>query len=245
MSESTTPQRLAAAPVSIPGSPPLDLHEIQGDVLIGLQKNFERFIFFKITEVAPFKSALRKKIGHRITSTLTVKAREFQLRDYKKGGGKEPLPLIGLNLGFTNTGIKKLIQGADLGDTSFEKGAVSLAPTLGDALDGTGKPANWKPSQFEFLQISWANNPTFISPTPLAKNHPDGSPITVGFDPIIGQNTNQKGQPQPRISDEPVPNYPTGNQRSTLNEPQNFIVPTGGAYFFVPSIAALENELSA
>jgi deferrochelatase/peroxidase EfeB len=39
--------------------------------------------------------------------------------------------------------------------------------------------------------------------------------------------------------------YPTGNVRSTLQEPNNFIVPTGGAYFFVPSIAALENQLSA
>jgi deferrochelatase/peroxidase EfeB len=33
--------------------------------------------------------------------------------------------------------------------------------------------------------------------------------------------------------------------RSTLQEPHDFIVATGGAYFFVPSIAALENELSA
>jgi deferrochelatase/peroxidase EfeB len=33
--------------------------------------------------------------------------------------------------------------------------------------------------------------------------------------------------------------------RSTLQEPNDFIVATGGAYFFVPSIAALENELSA
>jgi Dyp-type peroxidase family len=496
MSEPTTPQQLLAAPVSTPDSPALDLHEIQGDVLIGLQKNFERFIFFKIAKVAEFKSALRRRIAHRMTTSLTVKAREFQLRDHKMSGEKDPLPLVGLNLGFTNNGIKKLVQNADLGDPSFDKGAVAQAPSLGDALDGTGKPANWKPGflssdidgvflitggtqpavdeeahhvlrilgdavtvifdetghvrpglakghehfgwldgvsqpgvkgltdpfpgqrlidpghfvfgypgqaappplpwmnngsfmvfrrlnqlvpefsnfilsaagslgvdpvllgarlvgrwksgapmaltpsqddtalgadpnqnnnfdfsddqgerrcpfaahirkanpradfdqgnfsqetavdphrimragipfgpevspaeqsakatsqerglmfvcyqtsipkQFEFVQEKWVNNPTFISPTPLVKNHPDGSEITVGFDPIIGQNT-VNGQVQPRTSDEPVPNYPTGNVRSTLQEPQNFIVPTGGAYFFVPSIAALENELSA
>ena len=81
MSNETTPQRLLATPVSTPELPDLNLHEIQGDVLIGLQKNYERFIFFKIAEVAAFKSALRKHIAHRITSTLTVKAREFQLRD--------------------------------------------------------------------------------------------------------------------------------------------------------------------
>jgi hypothetical protein len=104
MSNETTPQRLLADPVSTPELPALNLHEIQGDVLIGLQKNYERFIFFKIDEVAAFKSGLRKHLSHRVTSTLTVKAREFQLRDHKTTGGKEPLPLVGLNLGFTNTG---------------------------------------------------------------------------------------------------------------------------------------------
>jgi len=60
MSNETTPQRLLATPVSTPELPALNLHEIQGDVLIGLQKNYERFIFFEIAEVAAFKSALRK-----------------------------------------------------------------------------------------------------------------------------------------------------------------------------------------
>jgi hypothetical protein len=131
MSNETTPQRLLAAPVSTPESPALDLHEIQGDVLIGLQKSFERFVFFRIAEVAEFKSVLRKRIAHRVTSTLTVKAREFELRDHKTNGGKEPLPLVGLNLGFTKTGIKKLLPAADLGDASFDQGAAALASTLG------------------------------------------------------------------------------------------------------------------
>ena len=505
MSNETTPQRLLATPVSTPELPALNLHEIQGDVLIGLQKNYERFIFFKIAEVAAFRSALRKHIAHRITSTLTVKAREFQLRDHKTNGGKEPLPLVGLNLGFTNTGIQKLLQGTELGDVSFDKGAAVLAPTLGDAHDGTGKLVNWKPeflsnnidgvflvtggtqaavdgeanhvlgilgasvtvifdetghvrpglarghehfgwldgvsqpgvkgltdpfpgqrlldpghfvfgypgqagppavewmnngsfmvfrrlkqlvpefskyildqaeniqlndpagtsqmdpvllgarlvgrwksgaplaltpsqddttlgadpnqnnnfdfsddpdqrrcpfsahirksnpradfdptkpeasqeadvdphrviragipfgpevsadeqlanattqerglmfvcyqtsipNQFEFIQVKWVNNPGFI----FGKKRPSppNAPVVVGSDPIIGQNT-LNGVPQPRTADEPIPNYPTGNVRSTLLEPIDFVVPTGGAYFFVPSIAALQNELSA
>jgi hypothetical protein len=48
-----------------------------------------------------------------------------------------------------------------------------------------------------------------------------------------------------RTTDEPVSNYPTGNVRSTLNEPQDFVVPTAAGYFFVPSIEAVENELSS
>jgi Dyp-type peroxidase family len=504
MSNETTPQRLLAAPTSVPDSPPLDLLEIQGDVLIGLQKNFERFIFFKIAEIEAFKSALRKHIPHRITSTLTVRAREYQLRDYKTNRGKDPLPLIGLNLGFTNTGIQKLSEGVDLGDPSFTSGAATQAPSLGDALDGTGKLTNWKPeflsnnidgvflvtggtkaavdgeaqvvlailggaitvifheighvrpglekghehfgwldgvsqpgvkglsdpfpgqrvldpghfvfgypgqagppplawmnngsfmvfrrltqlvpefskfirdvatevqvtdtsgnagitqmdpvllgarivgrwksgaplaltpsqddttlgadpnqnnnfdfsgdrdqrrcpfsahirktnpradfdptkpessqqtdvdphriiragipfgpevspaeqsanattqerglmfvcyqtsisNQFEFVQKQWMNNEGFIFGK--TRPSPPNAPVVVGIDPLIGQKT-LNGQPQPITADEPIPNYPTGNVRSTLHEPQNFIIPTGGAYFFVPSIVALQN----
>jgi hypothetical protein len=118
MSYPTTPQQLLSAPVSVA----LDLHNIQGDVLIGLQKKYERFVFFKIAEVAAFKSAIRKQIGHRITSTLIVKAREYQLRDYQTSGAKDPLPLVGLNLGFTNAGVQKLVPGVNLEDTSFNSG---------------------------------------------------------------------------------------------------------------------------
>jgi len=488
MSNQLTPQQLVAAPGSTPGAPVLDLDEIQGDVLIGLQKNFERFVFFQIADVAAFKVALRRKIAHRITNTLTVHAREHQLRDYKNQGGKTPLPLVGLNLGFTAAGIGKLLPGADLGDASFRVGAASVAPALGDPVDGAEKLVNWKPEfvannidgvflitggtqdavdaeakevldfvgaalttifdqsgnvrpglekghehfgwldgvsqpginglttpfpgqrlldpghfvfgypgqagpppldwmnngsfmvfrrlnqlvpefdkfildaavslamdpvllgarimgrwksgaplaltpsqddttlggdpqqnnnfdfsddqsqrrcpfaahirktnprtdllpqdpnvdnrrfiragipfgeevstpeqtanttnqerglmfvcyqtsivdQFEFVQQKWANPTGFI----FGKVHPDGSPVNTGQDPIIGQN-NTAGENRARSTDEPVPNYPTGNARSRLPIPTDFVVPTGGAYFFVPSIAALANELSA
>ncbi len=43
--------------------PKLDLHEIQGDVLIGLQKNFENFIFFKIVKVPAFKAAMMQHVN--------------------------------------------------------------------------------------------------------------------------------------------------------------------------------------
>jgi Dyp-type peroxidase family len=486
MSEELTPQLLQSDPGTAPGSPALELDEIQGDILIGLQKLFERFVFFQINDVQAFKAALGKKLAHRITTTRMVHAREFQLRDHKNRGNKDPLPNVGLNLGFTNGGIQKLLPGADLSDPSFAAGAEAQAGALGDPLNGTA-PAKWLPdfvggqidgvflitggtqdavdseaqkvlgilgaavsvvhdetgilrpgaekghehfgwldgvsqpavnglstpfpgqrsldpghfvfgypgqaappplawmnngsfmvfrrlnqlvpefdqyqldqattlgmdavllgarlvgrwksgaplaltpsqddttlgpdpqqnnnfdfsddqaqrrcpfgahirktnpredfapvatqeqavdphrvmragipfgpevsaaegaahgttqerglmfvcyqtsipNQFEFVQIKWANKPGFM----FGKKHPDGSAVTVGFDPIIGQNGGAA-----RTTDEPVPNYPTGNVRSMLQEPNDFIVATGGAYFFVPSIAALENELSA
>ncbi len=485
-----TPQQLQGPPGAPPGPPAIELDQIQGDILIGLQKLFERFLFFQVKDVKAFKAALRNKLKRRITTVREVHAREFQLHDHKNQGNKDLLPNVGLNLGFTNSGIRKLLPRADLKDPSFAAGAEKQAGLLGDPLkgkvpanwlpdflgnkidgvflitggtkaavnsearkvlgilgaaavsvvhdqtgnarpgaarghehfgwlDGVSQPAikglskpfpgqramdpghfvfgysgqpsppplswmnngsfmvfrrlrqlvpefdkylldqagalgmdpvllgarlvgRWKsgaplelapslddpkigldphhnnkfdfskdqqqrrcpfgahirktnpredfapaksqaqavdphrimragipfgpevsaaeravhktqqerglifvcyqtsiPDQFEHVQSSWANNPKFISPL-VDKKRPDGTDVTVGFDPIIGQN---KGAA--RTTDEPVPNYPAGNVRSTLHEPKDFIVATGGAYFFVPSIAALENELSA
>jgi hypothetical protein len=72
--------------------------------------------------------------------------------------------------------------------------------------------------------------------------HPDGSAVTTGLDPVIGQNapvTAHVGM------DEPAPNYPTGNVRSTLNQPNAFVAPTARASFFVPSISVLQHEISS
>jgi Dyp-type peroxidase family len=491
MSNSLTPQNLTAQAVSS-----IELDQIQGDVLIGLQKFVEQFLFFQIKDVPGFKALLKRKIAQRITTTRTVQEREFHLRDHKNQGNTTPLPNIGVNLSFTASGIAKLIpatnNGQALADASFAAGAKKKAPALGDPVDGAGNPTTWLPAflnatidgiflitggtdtgvnaeankllgilgttiassfqengnvrprlekghehfgwldgvsqpgitgltspfpgqrlldpghfafgygptanpplpwmkngsfmvfrrlkqlvpefdeyqlsqaqalgmdpvllgarlvgrwksgapieltpaqddttmgpdpqrnnnfdfsddqgerrcpfgahirktnpradfgspnnagvdpqtaevdprrimragipfgpevsvaeaangktttdrglmfvcyqtsipnQFEFVQSTWANNQGFI----FGKKHPDGSAVTVGFDPIIGQNAANRA----RTMDEPVPNYPTGNVRSTLNEPADFIVPTAAGYFFVPSIEALTNELSA
>src|SRR5580693_7287588 len=71
MSNELTPQNLTANTISN-----IDLDQIQGDVLIGLQKLAEHFLFFQIKDVAGFKALLRKKIAHRITTTRMVQERE-------------------------------------------------------------------------------------------------------------------------------------------------------------------------
>ena len=93
-------------------------------------------------------------------------------------------------------------------------------------------------SQFEFIQSSWANNTGFI----FGKVRPGvgGDPATPAFDPIIGQAPGGGA----RTMDEPVPNYPLGNIRSTLALPSQFVVLTAAAYFFVPSLTALRTVLT-
>jgi len=90
--------------------------------------------------------------------------------------------------------------------------------------------------QFEFIQKSYANNPDFVS----GRSRPGGGLATPGFDPIIGQEPGNG----PREMDEPYPNYPAGNRRTTLVIPHQFVVLTAAAYFFMPSITALRTVLT-
>jgi Dyp-type peroxidase family len=91
--------------------------------------------------------------------------------------------------------------------------------------------------QFEYIQKNYANNSDFV----YGKVRPvGGAPVEPGFDPIIGQAPGNG----PREMDEPYPNYPAGNRRTTLVIPQQFVVLTAAAYFFMPSISALRTVLS-
>jgi Dyp-type peroxidase family len=90
--------------------------------------------------------------------------------------------------------------------------------------------------QFEFIQRSYANNPDFIG----GKARPGGGAVRPGFDPIIGQAPGGGI----RRMDEPYPNFPAGNRRTTLELPNQFVVLTAAAYFFMPSITALRTMLT-
>lgn len=72
--------------------------------------------FSQIKKVKAFKAALGNKLAHRITASRAVHAREFLLRDHENQGNKDPLPNIGLNLGFTNGAIQKLVKGSVAAD---------------------------------------------------------------------------------------------------------------------------------
>jgi hypothetical protein len=104
-------------------APPLELGDIQGDVLIGLQKHAERFVFFKIADPSLFKRLVKLHIVRRITSAWQAHHRE-QLLGRRSHYGESPGAFMGLNLGFTRDGLTQLLgAGRPRLDPSFERGA--------------------------------------------------------------------------------------------------------------------------
>jgi Dyp-type peroxidase family len=86
--------------------------------------------------------------------------------------------------------------------------------------------------QFEFITKLWVNNAEF----------PPASNGSAGADPILGQAS---GANRGRSFGGAVMNYPTGPRGNPITLPADFVVPTGGGYFFVPSIHAIRTVLGA
>ena len=78
--------------------------------------------------------------------------------------------------------------------------------------------------QFEFLQRRWSNS--------------GSQPNLGGFDPIIGQN-GRRGS-RVRFIDVPTP---SGTVRIKIAD--EWVTPTGGGYFFAPSLSAIRDVLAA
>ena len=102
----------------------LDLDEIQGDVLAGLQKNVEIFLFFEIVNKSYFKHILRRYISDKITSTQQVIDRQMTIEHRKRLDQARSDRFQGLNLGFTKDGMTQLTTaGRQTLDPAFERGA--------------------------------------------------------------------------------------------------------------------------
>ncbi|KAI0100528.1 Dyp-type peroxidase [Nemania sp. FL0031] len=119
---------------------PLDLNNVQGDILEGLGKKNESFLFFRIKhgQAASFRHHLRSLIPL-ITSTTEAKDFHHTIREGKKEASRhgKQFPLVensGVNISFSQKGLVALGITDDIGDAGFKAGMQSDAVALGDDL---------------------------------------------------------------------------------------------------------------
>ncbi len=130
--------------------PILALDDIQGNILAGFRKDYQRFVFgaFGDEQVKGIKAWLAHFVDE-IASAQSVGAFNTAFRLMRAELQREPreLQVLWRNIAFTRSGLEKLIGVADVAkftDQAFLGGASTGAPTIGDPSDGSpGDPRTW------------------------------------------------------------------------------------------------------
>jgi Dyp-type peroxidase family len=124
--------------------PQLEIDDIQADVVVGLQKDFEWFIFFKIEDPSKFKDFARKSLVPRISSAADALEWEVTLQARANDGQTHILPFVGLNLGFTEQGLKKFEVPGEIKDDAFNAGMAQRSELINDPQEKGFRPDDWK-----------------------------------------------------------------------------------------------------
>ena len=127
------------------GEDQLALDEIQGDILVGLQKDWQTFISFSIGDKSDFRTFVRH-LAPDVTTGRTAFERELQIGAQKASGQKTKLSFIGIGIGFTFAGLEELDipDLAAITDKAFKAGLAARSAGLGDPTSGPGSPDAWK-----------------------------------------------------------------------------------------------------
>ncbi|TRX88292.1 hypothetical protein FHL15_010796 [Xylaria flabelliformis] len=141
---------------------PLDINNVQGDILEGLGKKHQSFFFFRIKagQASGFRDDLRSFIPL-ITTTTEAKKFHQAINEGKKEAAKQgkPFPLIensGVNIAFSKKGLVALGFTDDIGDPLFENGMLADANDLGDDL--TDWDADFKKGIHGVITVAANNN---------------------------------------------------------------------------------------
>ncbi len=130
--------------------PPVDLEDIQGNVLFGFNKDFQRFKLLSIVDVAPVRPWLTW-VNSQVATAMEV-WRYRRLRKAVKArnqGQSSHLTASWSAIAFSYRALKLLVPArelASLDNGAFEAGLAASASLLGDPSDPAdpGHPKNWE-----------------------------------------------------------------------------------------------------
>src|SRR3954471_20821034 len=115
----------------------IQLDDIQGDILVGLQKEAEMFVGFAIEDPIRFKRFLSSIYLTTARETLVA---EHRINMFRQNGGKGLLDIRGINIAFTFYGLKKrgVPELEKIKDSSFRVGLPQRSAELNDPPTGPG-----------------------------------------------------------------------------------------------------------
>jgi len=129
------------------GEPVLDIHEIQGNILAGFNKDFQILITLEILDVAIFKEWLNDQISFIATTAEVLEFNKlFKKLKSRRNGMEGTLKSTWFNIAFDFEGVKLLTGNADFNDEAFTNGLAKRAISeLNDPIDTTaeGNPNKW------------------------------------------------------------------------------------------------------
>jgi len=100
------------------------LSDIQGELLVGMQKNAELFIFFRINDALQFKAQAKKRVIGRMTNARTLQEREGRVGERRRRQRAKTEAWMGSILGFAKDGLTQLLgPHRPRLDPAFERGA--------------------------------------------------------------------------------------------------------------------------
>jgi Dyp-type peroxidase family len=118
-----------------PKEPILEIDEIQGNILLGFNKDFETLLFFEIADVVPFRLWLQDLAGL-VTTTRDVLLFRRSLRTLRQRGAERTLRSTWLQIAFACGGLEKLVKPGEISkfrDEAFRQGlAARSEPILKD-----------------------------------------------------------------------------------------------------------------
>jgi Dyp-type peroxidase family len=125
--------------------PLLDVHEIQGDILAGFNKDYQLLAALRIHGIPETRRWLARVLPY-ISTLAQVSQFNSLFRETRKRAGRDPVGLVAtwMNLAFSRDGIAKLVSpeaADDLPDAAFIAGLQKdRAIVLGDPVPASGDP---------------------------------------------------------------------------------------------------------